>query len=163
MITSFSVLKIVGSVAILLQSKVRVDYSGNPLDSPRCGIVAAMPVAAGIFAAVAAALHVLIFTMESVLWTRPQVWKRFSVSGQAEADVLRPMAFNQGFYNLFLAIGIIVGLIIGGDAGHAIVLFACLSIVGAAFVLAVGGAQYFRAAVMQGITPLIAVILYLAL
>ncbi|MBJ8338303.1 MULTISPECIES: DUF1304 domain-containing protein [Antrihabitans] len=118
-----------------------------------------MPIAAGIFAAIAAALHVLIFVMESVLWTKPEVWKRFSVASQADAEVLRPMAFNQGFYNLFLAIGIVVGLIIGGDAGHALVVFGCASIVGAALVLAVGGAKYFRAAIMQGSTPLIALVL----
>lgn len=122
-----------------------------------------MPVAAGLFAAVAAALHVFIFVMESVLWSQPKVWKRFSVANQAEADVLKPMAFNQGFYNLFLALGIVVGLIIGGSAGHAIVIFACLSIVGAAAVLATGGKQYYRAAIMQGITPLIALVLYVIL
>lgn len=66
------------------------------------------------------------------------------------------MAFEQGFYNLFLALGIIVGLVIGGAAGDVIVVFACLSIVGAAFVLATGGSKYFRAALMQGITPAIA-------
>ena len=75
-----------------------------------------MSVAAGLFAAVAAALHVFIFVMESVLWSQPKVWKRFSVANQAEADLLKPMAFNQGFYNLFLALGIVVGLIIGALA-----------------------------------------------
>ncbi|MBJ8348741.1 DUF1304 domain-containing protein [Antrihabitans sp. YC2-6] len=118
-----------------------------------------MPVIAQVFAAIAAALHVFIFAMESVLWSQPKVWKRFAVESQANADVLRPMAFNQGFYNLFLAIGIAVGLIMHNDAGYAIVIFACASIVGAALVLAVGGKQYYRAAVMQGITPAIALVL----
>jgi putative membrane protein len=122
-----------------------------------------MPIVAGVFAAIAAALHVFIFTMESVLWTQPKVWKRFSVASQADAEVLRPMAYNQGFYNLFLAIGIAVGLVIGGDAGNAIVLFACASIVGAAAILATGGPQYFRAAFAQGITPLIALVAYAVL
>ncbi|MEW2016969.1 DUF1304 domain-containing protein [Rhodococcus sp. NPDC076796] len=114
---------------------------------------------AQVFAAVAAALHVVIFVMESVVWSRPAVWGRFGVASQNDADVVKPMAFNQGFYNLFLAIGIVVGLIVGGSAGHAIVYFACASIVGAALVLATGGAKYFRAAFVQGITPLIALIL----
>lgn len=118
-----------------------------------------MPVIAQVFAALAGALHVLIFTMESVLWTRPKVWKRFSVASQADAEVLQPMAFNQGFYNLFLAVGIAVGLIMGGATGHAIVVFACFSIVGAALVLAFGGRQYYRAAFAQGITPAIALVL----
>jgi putative membrane protein len=117
-----------------------------------------MHVIASIFAAVAAALHVVIFFMESVAWTKPAVWRRFGVASQADADVVRPMAFNQGFYNLFLAVGIVVGLFLGGDAGDAIVVFSCLSIVGAAFVLATGGRKYFRPAVIQGITPLLALL-----
>ncbi|MDJ0392062.1 DUF1304 domain-containing protein [Rhodococcus sp. G-MC3] len=118
-----------------------------------------MPAIAQIFAAVAAALHVVIFVMESLLWSKPAVWQRFGVATAADADVVRPMAFNQGFYNLFLAVGIVVGLIVGGAAGDAIVVFACLSIVGAAVVLATGGSKYFRAAFTQGITPLIALVL----
>ncbi|WP_206489894.1 DUF1304 domain-containing protein [Rhodococcus sp. KRD162] len=114
---------------------------------------------AQIFAALAAALHVVIFVMESVLWSKPAVWSRFGLASQNDADITKPMAFNQGFYNLFLAIGIVVGLVMGGSAGDAIVYFACASIVGAALVLATGGAKYFRAATIQGITPLIALVL----
>lgn len=118
-----------------------------------------VPILAQIFAALAAVLHVAIFVMESVVWTRPTVWKRFGVASQADADTVRPMAFNQGFYNLFLALGIVGGLIVGGSAGHAVVIFACLSIVGAAVVLATGGRTYFRAAVTQGVTPLVALVI----
>ena len=118
-----------------------------------------MPVAAAVFAALAAVLHVLIFVMESVLWARPQVWRRFAVPNQSDADVLRPMAFNQGFYNLFLALGIFGGLIVGGAGGHAIVMFCCLCIVGAALVLVSGGSKYARAAAMQGSFALVALVL----
>ncbi|CCQ17033.1 putative uncharacterized protein [Rhodococcus sp. AW25M09] len=118
---------------------------------------------AQIFAAIAAVLHVAIFVMESVLWSRPAVWAKFGLPNQNAADITKPMAFNQGFYNLFLAIGIVVGLVLGGSAGDAIVYFACASIVGAALVLASGGAKYFRAAAVQGITPLLALVLAAAL
>jgi hypothetical protein len=52
---------------------------------------------------------------------------------------VRPMVLNQGFYNLFLAGGVLggLGLIATGnhDAGRAIVLFACPCMVGAGLVL----------------------------
>ena len=73
---------------------------------------------ATVFGALAALLHVYIFVMESVQWTQPRVWKRFGVPDQAAADTTKPMAYNQGFYNLFLAIGAILGIVLywaGGD------------------------------------------------
>jgi putative membrane protein len=47
---------------------------------------------------------VLFFCMESLWWTKPAVYRRFR-STEAEALVTRSLAFNQGFYNLFLAVG----------------------------------------------------------
>jgi len=117
-----------------------------------------VPVIAQVFAALAAALHVVIFVMESVLWQRPQVWRRFGLASQQDADVTRPLAYNQGFYNLFLALGIIAGLIVGGTGGDAVVLFCCAAIVGAAVVLASTGVRYLQAAVIQGITPALALV-----
>ena len=64
-----------------------------------------MSVFAQVLVALAAALHVLFFAMESVLFMRPAVHRRFGVSRE-HAEVVRPMAFNQGFYNLFLAVGL---------------------------------------------------------
>ncbi|HEY5857073.1 MAG TPA: DUF1304 family protein [Aldersonia sp.] len=67
---------------------------------------------------------------------------------------------GNGFYNLFLvALGIFGGLIVGGSGGHAVVVFCCLCIVGAALVLVSGGAKYARAAAMQGTFALVALVL----
>ena len=71
-----------------------------------------MAVIASIVVALAALLHGYIFLMESVWWTRPATWKRFGVADQAAADTTRPMAYNQGFYNLFLGIGAALGLVL---------------------------------------------------
>ena len=78
-----------------------------------------VPIIATAVAALAALLHVYIFVMESIQWTQPRVWRRFGVADQAAADVTKPMAYNQGFYNLFLAIGVAIGLALfwAGDAG----------------------------------------------
>mgnify|MGYP002385119654 CR=1 FL=1 len=124
---------------------------------------------ATVFAALAAVLHVYIFVMESVQWTRPRIWRRFGVADQAAADTTRPMAYNQGFYNLFLAVGAVVGLVLfwaGADAavvaaGRALVLFALGSMLAAAIVLTTSGAKYLRPAAVQGTLPLIGFVLFL--
>ena len=61
---------------------------------------------------------------------------------QEDADVLRPMAYNQGFYNIFLALGVVVGiLMIGSEAvrqgGIALTIFSLLSMLLASIVLVV--------------------------
>ncbi|MFJ6651329.1 DUF1304 domain-containing protein [Microbacterium sp. NPDC091313] len=127
-------------------------------------------VLATIFAALAALLHVYIFVMESVQWTRPRVWKVFGLASQEDAELTRGMAYNQGFYNLFLAIGAGLGVIlfwIGGAgsvpevAGRTLVLFALGSMAAAALVLITSGRRYVRPAVIQGTMPLIGFVLFL--
>jgi len=124
-----------------------------------------MSVVASVFVGLAALLHVYIFWMESIAWTRPEVWKRFSVADQATADVTRPMAYNQGFYNLFLALGAALGLVLwwtGQEtAGRTLVLFTAGSMVAAATVLLASGRRYRRAALTQGTLPLLGVVLFL--
>ena len=48
-----------------------------------------------IFVFVAAAIHLLIFFMESALWSKSATWKRFGLKSQQNADIVKPMAFNQ--------------------------------------------------------------------
>lgn len=121
-----------------------------------------MPVIAQVFALIAAALHVLFFYFESVTFTRPDVWRRFGVASQDQAEIVRPMAFNQGFYNLFLAVGIVVGLglVAAGHvaAGRAIVLFACACMVLAGVVLIATSRAMLRAALIQLVAPLLAIV-----
>lgn len=121
-------------------------------------------VVASVVAGLAAALHVWIFVMESVSWRSPRIWRRFGVRDQHAADILRPMAFNQGFYNLFLAIGAGLGVILywtaSPVAGRALALFSLAAMAGAAVVLASGGTRYLRAAAIQGTLPLVGVILF---
>lgn len=125
---------------------------------------------ATVVAALAALLHVYIFVMESIQWTQPRVWRRFGVPDQAAAETTRPLAYNQGFYNLFLAIGVIIGLALfwaGGAgtvadvAGRTLVLFGLGSMLAAALVLTTSGAKYLRPALIQGTLPLIGFVLML--
>jgi putative membrane protein len=126
-----------------------------------------MPLLAQAFALIAALLHVSFFYVESITFTQPASWKRFGVASQEAADTIRPMAFNQGFYNLFLALGIVLGLVMVAagwvEAGRAIVLFAgaCMALAGA--VLIYTDRAFIRAASLQAGPPLIAIVLTLVL
>lgn len=124
---------------------------------------------ATVFGSLAALLHVYIFIMESVQWTQPRIWKRFGVTDQAGAETTKPMAYNQGFYNLFLAIGAVLGMVLfwaGGDgapadiAGRALALFSLGSMLAASLVLVTSGRKYLRPALVQGTFPLIGFVLF---
>ncbi|MDO0977070.1 DUF1304 domain-containing protein [Mycolicibacterium frederiksbergense] len=120
-------------------------------------------ITAGLIAAsLAALLHVYIFVMESLTWTTPRTRATFGLSAE-EAEATREMAFNQGFYNLFLAIvtGIGVGAALAGhrSVGIALVLAGVGSMLAAALVLLVSSPDKARAAVTQGVFPLLAVLL----
>ena len=120
-------------------------------------------VAAGlVLAALASALHVYIFVLESVLWTAPRTRATFGTSAE-EAAATKELAFNQGFYNLFLAIVTAVGIVavaIGATAvGSALVFAGAGSMLLAALVLLLSSPDKARAAITQGTLPLLAVIL----
>lgn len=117
-----------------------------------------------VFAVVAALIHVYIFALESLLWSRPATQRTFGVRDERDAEVLRPMAYNQGFYNLFLAIGAVVGVVLmltgtRGDAGFAVTLFALGSMLLAALVLVTSNRRMLRAALVQGAAPALALAL----
>ena len=121
-----------------------------------------MTTAALVFAGLAALLHVYIWTMESLTWRKPATWKRFGVASQEEAETQALFAFNQGFYNLFLAVLALFGIfqaVVGyGDVGWALLLSACAMMFAASLVLASCGSKYVRAAVLQGTFPLLALV-----
>ena len=113
----------------------------------------------------AALLHVWIFVLESVRWMHPSTWRVFNVRSHGQAETLRPMAYIQGFYNLFLAAGVFAGLALLAVglpyAGRALVLFATASMTAAAVVLTTTGPGYLRPAVIQGTLPLLGFVLFL--
>ena len=120
-------------------------------------------VVALVAAALAAVLHVVIFVMESVLWTTPRVRATFGVTSDAQAEHTRPLAFNQGFYNLFLAVVTGVGVVLvavggpgaGRPAGLALLVAGLGSMLAAALVLVLSDCNQARAAAVQGTFPLI--------
>ena len=120
-----------------------------------------MLVAAFVIAALAAVLHVYIFAMEALWWTTPRVRATFGLS-EADAFATRVMAFNQGFYNLFLAIVTGAGIVAWAAGSHAVgtalVIAGVGSMLAAALVLIVSDRTKASAAVKQGALPLLALI-----
>ena len=110
-----------------------------------------------VAAALAGLIHVLFFCMESLWWTKPAVYRRFR-STETQAQATESLAFNQGFYNLFLAAGTLGGLalIATGHRGAGMILVAwnCASMLAAAVVLAASSPQMLRGALIQGLPPL---------
>ncbi len=114
-----------------------------------------------VLAGIAALLHVFIFYLESIAWTGERARRTFGTSPE-EAAVTRELAFNQGFYNLFLAVVTVAGiaLVAGGRlaAGAALLFAGVGSMVAAALVLFTTSPSKRAAALKQGTVPLLGVI-----
>lgn len=114
-----------------------------------------------VFAGLAALLHIYIFWMESLAWDGPQARKTFGVP-DSEREATRAFAFNQGFYNLFLAVAAILGIIVTAAGAPAVGLTLALtgtgSMLAAALVLFFSAPDKRRAAITQGFLPLLAVV-----
>ncbi|WP_449386407.1 DUF1304 domain-containing protein [Cellulomonas soli] len=113
-----------------------------------------------VLTGVAALIHVYIFTMESLTWTSPRTRATFG-STPEEAAATREMAYNQGFYNLFLAILVAVGTVLvatGQQAvGAALVIAGAGSMVAAGLVLILSSPSKARAALTQLVPPALGV------
>ena len=122
-------------------------------------------VAAAVLAVMAAEVHILIFYMESIAWEGPLARKTFGGTPE-EARAHAFYAFNQGFYNLFLALQAIIGVVLtvlGHTAiGAALMLAGTGAMLVAAIVLALASAPHRSAAAKQGTFPLLAVVCTLA-
>ncbi len=115
-----------------------------------------------VFAAIAAAFHVFIFALESVRWTDPETRKIFGVATEADAVTMKALAFNQGFYNLFLALATLLGIafLFSGlvPVGYTLVFAGTSMMFAAALVLVLSDRSKARAALLQGLAPLLAIV-----
>ena len=119
-----------------------------------------MLIVACVLAAVAALLHVYIFVLESVRWEHPATRRVFGTTAETAATT-RGLAYNQGFYNLFLAVGAAAGAVVAPNdraVGLTLLLFACGSMLAAALVLLLSDRSKTRAALVQGTVPALAVL-----
>ena len=114
------------------------------------------------FAALAAVLHVYIFALESLSWTSPRTRAVFGTTAE-EAEITKALAFNQGFYNLFLAIVTAVGIarvaLDDNTVGLTLIFAGVGSMLAAALVLVASSPDRARAALVQGAFPAVTVAL----
>jgi putative membrane protein len=117
-----------------------------------------------VFTFLAALFHLYVFFLESITWTKPRTWKIFGIASQADADTIKPMAFNQGFYNLFLALGAGIGLVLISNyfyvaLGFIVMSLGSMFLAGVVLFFSVKGSR--RSAMLQAIPPLIGLVFVL--
>ena len=64
-----------------------------------------MLIAAAIFTLIAAAVHFYVFVLESLRWTATETMEVYGITSPQDAEATAPLAYTQGFYNLFLGVG----------------------------------------------------------
>jgi putative membrane protein len=121
-----------------------------------------MVIAGLVLAGLAALFHVYVFYLESLAWSNERTRAAFGTTAE-DAAVTKPLAFNQGFYNLFLAIIVVTGIIAFATntpvVGATLVFAGTGSMIGAGLVLLLSNPALARAALAQLVPPLLAVIL----
>jgi putative membrane protein len=122
------------------------------------------------FALLAAVLHILVFVWEALLFRRPGVHGRIFSTPAVDVPATRLWAFGVGFYNLFLAAGLILGVILwaAGEVavGRALVVYICLFMFLSGIVLLIADrlalsrrrGTGISSAVAQGGPPLVALV-----
>jgi putative membrane protein len=114
-----------------------------------------------IFAGIAALIHVYIFVLESVQWTAPATRKTFGTTAE-QAEVTKELAYNQGFYNLFLAVVTAIGIVLVAVShtgpGAALIFAGAGSMVAAGVVLLTSSPSKARSALIQLVPPAIGVV-----
>jgi putative membrane protein len=112
-----------------------------------------------------ALIHVYIFVLESLMWGKARTNKVFGVK-DAEAQIIKPFAFNQGFYNLFLAVAVLLGLHLRtaemtAAAGSVLIIYGLASMIAAGAVLVLSTPRLWRAALIQILPGIAGIIPYL--
>lgn len=102
-----------------------------------------------------ALFHVYVFVLEAFLWNTPFGRKTFNTTPEF-AKASRPLAINQGVYNLFLAAGLIWSLTSADDAVSLKIFFLSCVVVAA---ITAGIVVSKRIMLVQGLPALVALII----
>ncbi len=122
-----------------------------------------MPLISKITICLAGIFHVLFFVMESILFMRERVYNIFGATSLEESQIMANFAFNQGFYNLFLAFGAIGGVLFANkmkeNVGNTMAVFASFCMIGAGIVLFFSTGKVLGTFIQAGI-PAIGVLFF---
>lgn len=121
-----------------------------------------MMIAGLVLTGVAALIHVFIFYLESIAWTSARARRTFGTGTVKQAEAQRALAFNQGFYNLFLTVAVLVGIIVVAlgnvPVGATLVFTGAGSMVAASLVLGLSSPDKRGAAAKQGVIPALGIL-----
>lgn len=110
----------------------------------------------------------MFFILEAIFWMQPFVYTILlemfnnppkSLDFSTHALVLKKLFINQGFYNLFFALGGLAGLYYVNKnkaVGYALILLVCFSATGAGIILAITSKAYILE-VLQAVPAAIAI------
>ncbi|MCO4794111.1 MAG: DUF1304 domain-containing protein [Bacteriovoracaceae bacterium] len=115
------------------------------------------------FGIISILFHVWAFIMESVLFMNPKIFKIFGLRTVEDAGLVKLMAFNQGFYNLFLALIMIAGLFLHNHSGKAMLgsgmlIASAFCMMGAGAVLIASKPSAWYAGVFQAVPPMLVLV-----
>ena len=124
-----------------------------------------MLVAAAIFTLISAAVHFYFFVLESMRWNVPETMGVYGITSAEDAEITQPLAYIQGFYNLFLGVGAVLGVLLLGVsnavAGVTLISFSTACMALAAVVLLASRWPLARIALIRGVPALLALVLTL--
>lgn len=124
-----------------------------------------MTIITRIMVVLAGLLHVAIFAMESIFFMQESIYSRFRIASFEHAQIVSGFAYNQGWYNLFLAIAAFAGVFFSKNlpknVGTSLSMYACLSMLAAALVLGFSSPILLRSAFIQGFLPSLALLFFI--
>ncbi len=109
-----------------------------------------------------ALIHLYIFILESLRWGQPRTNQAFGLK-PADAETTRLLAFNQGVYNLLLAVAITLGWSLwmgfpsfgkGPFAGKILIVYGLGSMTVAGLTLLASSPRMWRSALIQAVPAL---------
>ncbi|MFB6888499.1 DUF1304 family protein [Kitasatospora sp. NPDC056327] len=109
-----------------------------------------------VFALITAGVHLVLWPLESFLFGHPRV-RRLLTRSTADTPGLRLWRVNTGFYNLFLALGLLAGLVaLHRDepvVGRTLITYLSAFLVAAGLTLLASAPRLWRGALGQAVPP----------